>query len=233
MRAEVLGIGWVTAAGMGRGRQAAPFALCPGELPPVARKDIFAEPDLRFGRLDGFSRLGLAAIALALQDAGLDAWTEKRPVALAAASRYGCLTTDADYFDTVLPQQGRLASPNLFAYTLPNCFLGEAAIRFGLTGPACDPQRAGAGRPDAAAAGPGDSRLGGGADGGGRDLRPAAAAVPRARPGPSRGRSFSSSAQPARRTGYGEISLAAEGNLCAGGERVPDLEVLVNRLRNK
>ena len=30
---------------------------------------------------------------------------------------------------------GGLASPNLFAYTLPNSYLGEAAIYFGLTGP--------------------------------------------------------------------------------------------------
>ena len=27
-----------------------------------------------------------------------------------------------------------MASPSLFTYTLPNCFMGEAAIRFGLTG---------------------------------------------------------------------------------------------------
>jgi len=31
-------------------------------------------------------------------------------------------------------QQGTGASPALFSYTLPNSFLGEAAIRFGLTG---------------------------------------------------------------------------------------------------
>lgn len=29
---------------------------------------------------------------------------------------------------------GGLASPNLFAYTLANCFLGDVAIQFGLTG---------------------------------------------------------------------------------------------------
>ncbi|MFA5514737.1 MAG: beta-ketoacyl synthase N-terminal-like domain-containing protein [Desulfuromonadales bacterium] len=132
----ILGIGWVTTAGFGRGRQETAFALECGELPAVTRKDVFAEVDPRFGRLDPFSRIGLAGIALALQDAGLDAWQQKRPVALIAGSRYGCLATDNDYFDSVLPQQGRLASPNLFAYTLPNCFLGEAAIRFGLTGPA-------------------------------------------------------------------------------------------------
>jgi 3-oxoacyl-[acyl-carrier-protein] synthase II len=34
----------------------------------------------------------------------------------------------------VLLQGGGLASPNLFAYTLANCFLGDAAILFGLTG---------------------------------------------------------------------------------------------------
>ena len=53
---------------------------------------------------------------------------------IVASSRYGCLQTDLAYFETMLPQQGLLASPNLFAYTLPNCFLGEAALRFGLTG---------------------------------------------------------------------------------------------------
>ena len=40
-----------------------------------------------------------------------------------------------EYFETVIAYGGNLASPNLFACTLPNIFLGEAAIRFGLTGP--------------------------------------------------------------------------------------------------
>jgi 3-oxoacyl-[acyl-carrier-protein] synthase II len=34
----------------------------------------------------------------------------------------------------MLPAGGKFASPNLFAYTLPNSFLGEAALRFGLSG---------------------------------------------------------------------------------------------------
>ena len=42
--------------------------------------------------------------------------------------------TDLDYLATLGEAPG-LASPQLFAYTLPNVFLGEAAIRFGLTGP--------------------------------------------------------------------------------------------------
>lgn len=136
LRASVLGIGWVTAAGAGQGRSSAPFLWQPGALPALHRQDLFAEPDLRFGRLDGFSRLGLAGIVLALRDAGLEAWEEKRPFGLLASSRYGCLATDLAYFATAMPADG-LPSPQLFAYTLPNCFLGEAAIRCGLTGPAC------------------------------------------------------------------------------------------------
>ncbi|WP_432821994.1 beta-ketoacyl synthase N-terminal-like domain-containing protein, partial [Trichloromonas sp.] len=68
------------------------------------------------------------------RDAGMEAWQQKRPVGLIAATAYGCLGTDSDYFDSVLPDGGALASPQLFAYTLSNTFLGEAAIRFGLTG---------------------------------------------------------------------------------------------------
>ncbi|MEZ4601637.1 MAG: beta-ketoacyl synthase N-terminal-like domain-containing protein [Syntrophotaleaceae bacterium] len=134
MRASVIGIGWITAAGIGRGRRKDPFAMLPGDLPVFTRKDVFAEAFPRFGRLDGFSRLGLAGIALALDDAGLDQWEQKRNIGVMAGTTYGCLATDIAYFDTVLPEKGAMASPNLFAYTLSNTFLGEAAIRFGLTG---------------------------------------------------------------------------------------------------
>lgn len=131
---RISGIGWVTAAGCGQGRQPQAFAMPPGDLPSLSRADVFDQPDRRFGRMDSFSRLGLAGIAFALRDAGLEPWEQKRPVGLIAASAYGCLATDCDYFDTVIPQGGALASPQLFAYTLSNTFLGEAAIRFGLTG---------------------------------------------------------------------------------------------------
>ena len=57
-------------------------------------------------------------------------------MAIMASTVYGCLQTDADYYDTVRPEGGRLASPNIFAYTLSNTYLGEAAIYFGLTGAA-------------------------------------------------------------------------------------------------
>jgi len=134
MKAIINGIGWVTPAGCGQGRQAQSHPLVPGELEIPTRKQVFADIDRRFGRLDDFSRIGLAAVAFCLRDGMTEEWTEKRPLGIVAASRYGCLPTDLEYFATVMPQHGQLASPNLFAYTLPNCFLGEAALRFGLTG---------------------------------------------------------------------------------------------------
>ncbi|PLX85242.1 MAG: beta-ketoacyl synthase [Desulfuromonas sp.] len=134
MKAFVTGIGWVSAAGPGRGRAKGAFAMPAGVLPEISRKEVFAAPDRRFGRLDPFSRTGLAAIAFALRDAGLEEWDSKRPFGLLAESACGCLATDGAYFDTVLEEGGSLASPHLFAYTLPNTFLGEAAIRFGLSG---------------------------------------------------------------------------------------------------
>jgi len=134
MKAMITGIGWVNSTGVGQGRQAF-FRPGSGEgRMKFSPKDIFLKPVPRYGRMDEYSRLGLAAIALALKDADLDQWTEMRNIAVIASTLYGCLQTDVEYYDTVRPEGGRLASPNLFAYTLPNTFLGEAAIHFGLTG---------------------------------------------------------------------------------------------------
>lgn len=134
MRAWIRGIGWVTPAGYGQGRQNHAQPLQTGELQIPQRKQIFTQIDRRFGRLDDFSRVGLAAVTFCLRDAAAESWQQKRAFGIVAASRYGCLQTDLAYLQTMIPQQGQLASPNLFAYTLPNCFLGEAALRFGLTG---------------------------------------------------------------------------------------------------
>jgi len=87
-----------------------------------------------FGRLDHFSKLGLAGIFKAMKDARRHEWKQKRNIGLVASTIFGCLETDRDYFATVIPDHGIAASPALFAYTLPNCFLGEAAILLGLTG---------------------------------------------------------------------------------------------------
>lgn len=134
MKIHVTGLGWVGAAGAGVGRGPVAFALPPGALPRIASRELLRTPDARFGRMDAFSQLALAGVVLALRDAGIEEWKEPRAVGIAASTRYGCLQTDIDYLATLRPDPA-LASPQLFAFTLPNIFLGEAAIRFGLTGP--------------------------------------------------------------------------------------------------
>jgi len=136
MSAQVFGVGWITADGPGTGRGGGTFRLTRGPLPPLERAWFFDEPPPRFGRLDSYTKLGLGAVSLALRDAGLDQWSERRPFGLVAATETGCMGTDLAYFETVVSDGGSLASPNLFAYTLPGCMLGEASIHHGLTGPA-------------------------------------------------------------------------------------------------
>ena len=131
----VTGVGWISAQSMGRGRKNTPFQMGSGKLPSISRKAVFKSLYPRFSRMDEFSKLGVSAIGLALQDAGLDGRISKRGTGIVVTTTYGCLHTDLDYFETITPENGSFASPALFSYTLPNCFLGEAASRFGLTGP--------------------------------------------------------------------------------------------------
>jgi len=130
----VTGCGWVTAAGLGRAGSGEPFSRPEGAPLAVRLGDFFEATEGRAGRLDPFSRLGLAALALTVRDACWNT-TERREVALVAATTYGCLPTDEEFYHTAIPEEGALASPHLFAYTLPNCFLGEAALRLRFTGP--------------------------------------------------------------------------------------------------
>ena len=134
MNVHITGIGWITAAGKGCGRNHAHFSMPGGQLPQIKASDITDEPYPNFRRLDAYSRLGLAAVAFALRDAGLDQWEVKRDIGIIVATVYGCLGTDVDYYMTVIPEGGANASPALFSYTSANSFLGEAAIYFGLTG---------------------------------------------------------------------------------------------------
>ena len=134
MKSLITGIGWITAAGVGRGRNHTGFSMPMGSIPQYRPESIFSEsyPNLR--RMDDFSRLGVSAIGLTLTDAGLNTWTRKRDIGVVAATVHGCLGADVDFYSTVIPDHGAQASPAIFSYTSANSFLGEAAIRFGMTG---------------------------------------------------------------------------------------------------
>ncbi len=136
MKAVITGVGWVNRPAGDRGGR--PF-FTPAQVkagwnfPPKAFSINRSPVTGEWMTIPGS---GYWLLALALKDAQLDQWTEMRNIAVMASTVYGCLQTDSDYYDTVRPEGGRLASPNLFAYTLSNTFLGEAAIYFGLTGAA-------------------------------------------------------------------------------------------------
>jgi len=135
MRLEIKGAGWITSMGVGLRGTGESLVLGAGELPQLKSRELLGEVHKRFGRFDSYTKAGFSAIALALRDAGMDQWHTKRPVGLIVSTQRGCLAMDTAYFATAATEGGALASPNLFAYTLPTCVLGEAAIQFGLTGP--------------------------------------------------------------------------------------------------
>jgi 3-oxoacyl-[acyl-carrier-protein] synthase II len=132
--ADITGIGWITATGVGRGRDNNGFSMPDGRLPEFSPDSIFLEPYPNLRRMDDFSRLGVSALGLTLQDAECDTWTRKRDIGVVVSTVYGCLGADVDFYNTVIPHQGAQASPAVFSYTTANSFLGEAAIRFGLIG---------------------------------------------------------------------------------------------------
>ena len=74
------------------------------------------------------------AIALALKDAQLDQWTEMRNIAIMASTVYGCLQTDADYYDTVRARGGPSGQPEPFCLYPVQYLSGRGGIYFGLTG---------------------------------------------------------------------------------------------------
>ena len=135
MKLEIAGAGWVTPAGIGHSRSGTPFVLGSGALPRLRSTLFLDAAHPRYGRFDLYAKAGFGAIAMALRGAGLERWECKRPIGLVVGTQRGCLGNDVAYFQTAATEGGALASPNLFAYTLPTSMLGEASIQFGLTGP--------------------------------------------------------------------------------------------------
>jgi hypothetical protein len=132
----ITGGAWITANGYGRLSEGKKAILSPG--PPVmpSGKDVFSRPLQRYGRFDTYTKLGCAAAALTLKDAGLEQGSSADNIGMVVSTLYEVSETDAAYYQTTLEQGGTLSSPNLFSYTLPVTVLGECAVQFNLTGPA-------------------------------------------------------------------------------------------------
>lgn len=137
MTISVRGIGWLTKTGYGSIRTGAQHQFAEGEgVHSMAKLGTFSQPFKNFGRLDRMSRMTVSAVALALQDAGMEySSANKQDMGIIGTSRAGSLTSDIDYFKDFWENGRTLSRANLFIYTLPSSAMGEAAIHFGLTGP--------------------------------------------------------------------------------------------------
>ncbi|MEA2059563.1 MAG: beta-ketoacyl synthase N-terminal-like domain-containing protein [Thermodesulfobacteriota bacterium] len=140
--ANILGVGWVDPSSMGRPGHLHKFET-PEEMFRLSGKFVLNTPYKPFGRMDQFAKLGFSAIAFAMTDAGISpvesgksGQSLKRSLAVIAESTTGCLETDLSYQAAISGPGPYVPSPALFAYTLPSCFLGEAAIYYGLKGEA-------------------------------------------------------------------------------------------------
>jgi len=147
MTISILGTGWITSKGYGTINLGEEHLFAPEEtLYTVAKNGIFnRRPVKNFGRLDRLSRITLAAVSLALKDAGIDSSPDsKKDIGIVGTNDQGSQETDTAYFRDFVDNGRKLARANLFIYTLPSSPMGEAAIHFGLAGPLL--YMAGAGR---------------------------------------------------------------------------------------
>lgn len=129
---------WISGAEWGfLNRAPRPFHISnePPRLPDSSEPGLEKAP-ARWGRFDAFARLGFSAVALALVDADRKA-AAGEPTGLVIASATETLANDVAFFATTIEQNGLLASPRLFSYTLPTTLIGECAIHFSLRGPTC------------------------------------------------------------------------------------------------
>lgn len=137
MAISVLGAGWISSKGYGTVNLCEEYLFAQEEtLYTVAKSGIFNRPVKNFGRLDRLSRITLAAVSLALRDAGIDSSPDcKKDIGIVGTNDLGSLETDIAYFKDFVDNGRKLARANLFIYTLPSSPMGEAAIHFGLAGP--------------------------------------------------------------------------------------------------
>ncbi|MBU4318760.1 MAG: hypothetical protein KKF30_15995 [Proteobacteria bacterium] len=132
MDIDITGIGWVYKTSMGYKDNIRVFDSA-NTLPPITRQDVLKEPYKAFGRMDDYSKIGVAAMVFAMVDAKLEEDSRKE-ICMIASTATGCIETDIDFQATITHDKKLPPSPAIFAYTLPSCFLGEVSIMFGLTG---------------------------------------------------------------------------------------------------
>ncbi len=136
MKIQVCGIGWIEEKSHGCVKKKIRVVRKGKKFPEGPRiKKILHRPFNNFGRLDAVSKTTCYAVALALNDAGIDyPVLNKEEIGIVAANEKGCLDSDIRYFKDYLDYGRTLGRSNYFVYTLPSTPISEASIYFGLQG---------------------------------------------------------------------------------------------------
>jgi hypothetical protein len=125
---RVTGMGWWLKGSWGR--------VLSGRKGAGEGQGMFRRQFNNLGRLDSDSKAAAYAVALALEDAGLDYPLAPGTTAgIAGSSALGCLNADLTYFRDYVDCGRTLGRGNYFIYTLPTSPLAECSIHFGLEGP--------------------------------------------------------------------------------------------------
>ncbi len=144
----VTGIGPVSSIGIGRAawqqgwREGVsgitPLSLFPAEHPTAEVRDLNLDALLPSAKtyLDRTSAFTLAAVTLALHDAGLlaEGGCALGGAGVVLGSEFGCLGTMQIYTSALQQKGARLANPLLFSHMYMNTPTSLAAIEFGLRG---------------------------------------------------------------------------------------------------
>jgi len=103
------------------------------ELPegPYDLRALWPDAPRRVSRLNRYVRVGLVAVARALNQAG----DVPEHTGIVMDSVHGCRLTDLVYHERVVREGASRASRLQFAYTVPSAPAGEAGVVFGLQGP--------------------------------------------------------------------------------------------------
>lgn len=141
-RVVITGIGPLSSGA--RGRQAfwdllggsEDAARRPFEAPGAIGDLKTGADDRRLRNVDRVSRLGLAAAALAIEDAGLGPESDGlHDMGVAFGSGFGCVATNAEYLRGILTKGPRFGNPVVFQNTVPNAAAGYISVAWELCGP--------------------------------------------------------------------------------------------------
>ena len=139
-QAGLLGLGWINGQTYGGGLSRSRVEWSNrGALETMVKQDgLFTYPVQNFGRFSKRAKYLCCACALALRDAGVK-YSQSRKMpgwGLLHTNFDGCLSENYGYFADYIQAGRTLGRGNLFIYTLPTSPAAEAAIHFGLEGPA-------------------------------------------------------------------------------------------------